>query len=318
MPGTIKVGERVERVMVVSKMVRRDFSGGRFLLFQFNDREGVLKGVWWDPDEEAESLRVNDVVRVQGEITEYQGALQLKVSWLEKLAASEYDPTVFLPATPRDPDGLLEELMEAVASIGNEHLQELLRRIFGGDGFREVFLRAPAAKAWHHSYIGGLAEHVRDMTVMARAASKVYPEVDRDLLLAGVLLHDIGKIEELSVTNHISYSDRGRLVGHIVLGVEMLERHLAQMEEFPAELALRLKHMLLSHHGSLEHGSPVLPMTIEGMLLHYLDNLDAQVRGALMALERVGGEPGWTEYVKLLDRYLYRGEAEESGKGSDE
>jgi len=319
MPDSIKVGERVERVMVVSKMVRRDFSGGKFLLFQFNDRDGVLRGVWWDPTEEAEtSIPANDVVRVQGEITEYQGALQLKVSWLEKLAASEYDPTVFLPATPRDPDGLLEELMEAVASIGNEHLQELLRRIFGGDGFREVFLRAPAAKAWHHSYIGGLAEHVRDMTVMARAASKVYPEVDRDLLLAGVLLHDIGKIEELSVTNHISYSDRGRLVGHIVLGVEMLERHLAQMEAFPAELALRLKHMLLSHHGSLEHGSPVLPMTIEGMLLHYLDNLDAQVRGALMALERVGGEPGWTEYVKLLDRYLYRGEAEESEKGSDE
>ena len=156
------------------------------------------------------------------------------------------------------------------------------------------------------------------MAVMARAAADVYPEVDRDLLLAGVLLHDIGKVEELSVTNHISYSDRGRLVGHIVLGVEMLDRHLDAREGFPEETALRLKHMILSHHGSLDHGSPVLPMTIEGMLLHYLDNLDAQVRGALMALDRGGGEPGWTEYIKLLDRFLYRGDANDRGGGDND
>jgi 3'-5' exoribonuclease len=316
MSDTLKVGERVERVMVVSKKVRRDFSGGRFLLFQFNDRDGVLKGVWWDPTEDAEtSVGVNDVVRVQGEITEYQGALQLKVSWLEKLDSDEYDPSVFLPATPRDPDGLYEEIMRIIESIGSERLQELLRSIFGDESFRETFVRAPAAKAWHHSYIGGLAEHVRDMAVMAETAAGIYPEVDRDLLLAGVLLHDIGKVEELSVSNHISYSDRGRLVGHIVLGVEMLDRRLEAIEGFPEETALRLRHMILSHHGSLEHGSPVLPMTIEGMLLHYLDNLDAQVRGALMALDRGGGEPGWTEYIKLLDRFLYRGGPGSPGGG---
>lgn len=316
MSATLKVGERVERVMVISKKVRRDFSGGRFLLFQFNDRDGVLKGVWWDPTEEADtSIGVNDVVRVQGEITEYQGALQLKVSWLEKLDRDEYDPSVFLPATPRDPDGLYEEIVRIIDSIGSEKVQELLRSIFLDEGFREIFLRAPAAKAWHHSYIGGLAEHVRDMAVLAEAAAGIYPEVDRDLLLAGVLLHDIGKIEELAVTNHITYSDRGRLVGHIVLGVEMLDRRLDGIDGFPEETALRLKHMMLSHHGSLEHGSPVLPMTIEGMLLHYLDNLDAQVRGALMALDRGGGEPRWTEYVKLLDRFLYRGGPESPGGG---
>jgi 3'-5' exoribonuclease len=202
-----------------------------------------------------------------------------------------------------------------IASIGSEPIQELLRSIFGDEAFREGFTRAPAAKAWHHSYIGGLAEHVRDMAVMARSAAEIYPEVDRDLLLAGVLLHDIGKVEELTVTNHISYSDRGRLVGHIVLGIEMLDRRLAEIDGFPEEIALRLKHMILSHHGSLEHGSPVLPMTIEGMLLHYLDNLDAQVRGALMALDRGGGEPGWTEYIKLLDRFLYRGGPGSPGGG---
>jgi 3'-5' exoribonuclease len=136
------------------------------------------------------------------------------------------------------------------------------------------------------------------------------------MLMAGVLLHDIGKMEELSVTNHINYSDRGRLLGHITLGSEMLECAVREMPGFPEELAMRLKHMILSHHGNLEHGSPVVPMTVEAMLLHYLDNLDAQVRGTLTMIDKNGGEGGWTEYVKLLDRFIYTGrKGSEPGSG---
>jgi 3'-5' exoribonuclease len=163
--------------------------------------------------------------------------------------------------------------------------------------------------------VGGLAEHVIDMAKLAESAAAVYPGIDRDILIAGVLLHDMGKMEELSVTNHISYSDRGRLLGHITLGSEMLECAIREIPGFPGELALRLKHMILSHHGNLEHGSPVVPMTVEAMLLHYLDNLDAQVRGAMTTLERNGGEGAWTEYVKLLDRFIYRGHPD---SGSDD
>jgi 3'-5' exoribonuclease len=156
------------------------------------------------------------------------------------------------------------------------------------------------------------------MALLADRAAEVYPSVDRDILMAGVLLHDIGKMEELSVTNHINYSDKGRLLGHITLGSEMLECAIREKPDFPEELAMRLKHMILSHHGNLEHGSPVLPMTVEAMLLHYLDNLDAQVRGVMTAIDKNGGEGNWTEYVKLLDRFVYRGHPAEMPDGGEE
>ena len=311
MTDKMTVGDRVERVMVISKKVRRDFSGGKFLLFQFSDRDGVLKGVWWEPSKEAEtSIGINDVVKVGGEITEYQGGLQLKVAWLEKLEEGEYDPSIFLPTTARDTDEVFQSIMALISSIENVHLKQLLEGIFNGEGFRDDFLRAPAAKGWHHAWVGGLAEHVLDMARLADRAAEVYSDIDRDILMAGVLLHDIGKIEELSVTNHINYSDRGRLLGHITLGSEMLECAIRETPDFPGELALRLKHLILSHHGNLEHGSPVVPMTVEAMLLHYLDNLDAQVRGVLTVIEQNGGEGDWTEYVKLLDRFIYKGRTE--------
>jgi 3'-5' exoribonuclease len=319
MTDKMTVGDRVERVMVVSKKVRRDFSGGKFLLFQFSDSEGVLKGVWWEPSKEAETtIGINDVVKVGGEITEYQGALQLKVAWLEKLEEGDYDPSIFLPASERDAAEVFKSLRALISSIENAWLRQLLESIFDEDGFRDDFLRAPAAKGWHHAWVGGLAEHVIDMTRLADRAAEIYPGIDRDLLMAGVLLHDIGKMKELSVTNHIYYSNRGRLLGHITIGVEMLECAIREIPDFPEELALRLKHMVLSHHGNLEHGSPVVPMTVEAMLLHYLDNLDAQVRGALTTIEKNGGDGEWTEYVKLLDRFIYKGSSgDRTGNGEE-
>ncbi len=309
MSGSMKVGDRVERVMVVAKKVRRDFTGGKFLLFQFTDRDGMLKGVLWEPTDEAETaIKANDVVRVKGEIQDYQGSLQLKVSWIEKLDESDYNPAVFLPVTSRDTDEIYDFLLKTIASVSDEHLRALLQTVFENESFRSNFLAAPAAKGWHHSYVGGLAEHVCDMMKLALAAVEVYTEVNRDLLIAGVLLHDLGKLEELSVTNHIDYSDRGRLIGHISMGVALLDDYLRGMTDFPAELEMSLKHMILSHHGRLEHGSPVVPMTAEALLLHYIDNMDAQVRGTLMVIDKVGDRDGnWTEYVKLLDRFIYHG-----------
>ncbi len=319
MTGKMTVGDRVERVMVVSKKIRRDFSGGKFLLFQFSDRDGILKGVWWEPTEEAEtSIGINDVVKVGGEITEYQGGFQLKVAWMEKLEEGDYDPSIFLPTSERNADEVFQSITDVISSIGNAHLKQLLERVFEGEGFRDDFLRAPAAKGWHHAWVGGLSEHVLDMARLADRAAEVYSSVDRDILMAGVLLHDIGKMDELSVTNHINYSDKGRLLGHITLGSEMLECSIREMPDFPEELALRLKHMILSHHGNLEHGSPVVPMTVEAMLLHYLDNLDAQIRGVLTVIEKNGGEGDWTEYVKLLDRFIFKGHLEDGSNSGEE
>ena len=316
-----KAADRVERVMVVARKDWRDSVNGRFLLFQFSDKEGPLKGVLWQPTEEIDrDIKVNDVVRIKGELKQYQGAFELHVGSIVKLGEKEYDPAQFVPVASEGTGDLFREIMDAVSSIRNEHLRALLDRIFTDEEFKAGFLKAPAARVWHHSYIGGLAHHVRDMAAIATRAAEVYPEIDRDLLLCGVLVHDLGKVRELEVTNRIDYSDSGRLIGHIVLGVELLDARMREIEGFPAELSLKLKHMVLSHHGSLEHGSPVVPMTIEAILLHYIDNLDAQTRGTLQVLDKETARPGkWTEYVKLLDRFVYRGDdarAEEDPKGT--
>jgi len=315
MQGVLKVGDKVERTMVVAKKVRRDFTGGKFLLFQFSDMEGILKGVLWEPTDDIErGVMVNDVVRVTGEIQEYQGSLQLRISGIDKVSEGEYDPSLFLPASNRPVDELYDELLKLIAGVNDENLRGLLQAIFEDEGFRKSLVRAPAAKGWHHSYIGGLVEHTYDMVQLALKAAEIYAYVDRDLLLAGVLLHDIGKIEELSVTNHIDYSDSGRLLGHITLGIEFLDEYLRCIEGFPRELGVKLKHMIVSHHGLLENGSPIVPMTVEALLLHYIDNLDAQVRGVNQVLEKNTGRNGsWTEYVRLLDRYIYKGN-EETGE----
>lgn len=312
--------ERVERVMVVARKDWRDSVNGRFLLFQFSDKDGPLKGVLWQPTEEIDrEIKVNDVVRIKGEMKAYQGAFEMHVASIVKLNEKEYDVTQFVPTSNEETSEMRSEILTIVSSVTNEHLRKLLESIFGDEELSGAFFRSPAARVWHHSYIGGLAQHVRDMAVIAARVADVYPEVDRDLLVTGVLVHDLGKVRELEVTNRIDYSDYGRLLGHIVLGVEMLEGRVREIEGFPAELSLKLKHMILSHHGSLEHGSPVVPMTIEAILLHYIDNLDAQARGTLQVLEKETARFGkWTEYVKLLDRFIYRGEEhreDESGKG---
>ena len=315
-----KAAERVERVMVVARKDWRDSVNGKFLLFQFSDKEGPLKGVLWQPTEEIDrEIQINDVVRIKGEMKSYQGAYELHVANIVKLNEREYDVTQFVPTSTEKTDDVLGEILGIISSIGNEHLRKLLEGLFAEEEFKRSFLRAPAARVWHHSYIGGLAQHVRDMALFAMRAAEVYRDVDRDLLLSGVLVHDLGKVQELEVTNRIDYSDSGRLLGHIVLGVEFLGERMRAIPGFPAELALKLRHMVLSHHGSLEHGSPVVPMTIEAILLHYIDNLDAQARGTLQVLDKDTGHYGrWTEYVKLLDRFIYRGDEsreEESAKG---
>ncbi len=308
----LNVGDRVEKVMVVAKIVRRDFKGGRFLLFQFVDRDRRLKGILWDPSDKLETeLKVDDVARVSGVIQEYEGALQIKISGIEKLDEDEFDSSLFLPVTTRDPEEMYGEILKMISSIANEDIRKLLQTIFEDDIFKNRFIKAPAAMGWHHSYLGGLVEHVYDMSRIALRTGEVYSEVDRDVLLAGVFLHDIGKLQELSVTNTIKYSDRGRLLGHISMGIDFINEYLRGMEDFPEDITVKLKHMILSHHGSMENGSPVVPMTLEAMLLHYIDNMDAQVRGVIQTMDQEqGGEGNWTRYVRLLNRFIYRGDYE--------
>jgi len=307
-----KAGERVERIMVVARKSWRESVNGRFLLFQFSDKEGQLKGVLWQvPEWVDREINVNDVVRVQGELKSYQGNIELHIDRIEKLDSGDYDQSLFLPVSSRPLEVMYSEILTVISEMNDPFVKKLLEAIFLNEGFKRSFLVAPAAKSWHHSYMGGLLEHTYDMMRLAMRVAEVYHEADRDLLLAGVLLHDIGKIQELSVTNNIEYSDAGRLMGHITIGVEFVDEYIRGIDDFPDELAVRIKHMILSHHGTLENGSPVLPMTVEAMILHYIDNLDAQVRGTLQVLSKESDRRSrWTDYVRLLDRYIYRGKSE--------
>jgi len=248
---------------------------------------------------------------VQGELKSYQGNIELHIDRIEKLDSGDYDQSLFLPVSSRPLEVMYSEILTVISEMNDPFVKKLLEAIFLNEGFKRSFLVAPAAKSWHHSYMGGLLEHTYDMMRLAMRVAEVYHEADRDLLLAGVLLHDIGKIQELSVTNNIEYSDAGRLMGHITIGVEFVDEYIRGIDDFPDELAVRIKHMILSHHGTLENGSPVLPMTVEAMILHYIDNLDAQVRGTLQVLSKESDRRSrWTDYVRLLDRYIYRGKSE--------
>jgi 3'-5' exoribonuclease len=310
----LQVGEAVDNVFVLKKMVERDSGGNPFLLFQFGNSTGTLNGVMWGGVERVvRQVRVGDVIRVRGEIQEYQGGLQVRVHRLDPVDEKDLDPSRFLPRSVRDAEKILETLSERARSIQDIDLRRVVAAFFEDDAFLDRFASAPAGRAWHHSYLGGLAEHVHDMLRLADTVMEIYPEIDRDLLVAGVLLHDIGKLDELRSDRSIEYTDEGRLLGHVVIGLRMLDEQIARIDGFSPETALRLRHLVASHQGGGEQGSPKVPMTLEALALHFVDDLDAQMTGARQVIggrNRTSGR--WTEYVRLLDRAFYLGRREKT------
>lgn len=298
----------------------RDRTRGEFLTLTLADRSGeILARVWEDAPEVAQTFEPGQVVKVMGEVEEYLDRWQVIVEKIRPAQEDEYDPADFLPATERQVDQMLEEVRAAVEEIGNPHLRQLLAAFLDDPDFVARFSRAPAARRVHHAYLGGLLEHTLEVVGLCRSLLAIYPQVHRDLLLAGALLHDIGKTQEFRYQTHIEYSDEGRLLGHVVMSLQMVDRALAGIPDFPAELALRLRHMIVSHHGRYEWGSPRRPKTLEAAALHYVENLSAQVNRfqTLIAARRDPSRP-WTEYDALLRRYLYAGLEEGGGLTREE
>jgi 3'-5' exoribonuclease len=231
-------------------------------------------------------------------------------------ASGEIDPLQFLPKTPLDVRTLFNRLAQIHRDIDNPYLRRLIKGFLGDEGFRRRFLLAPAARNHHHPYLGGLLEHVVSLSEACCRVADAYPALDRDMLIAGAFFHDIGKVEELTVTPRIEYSDRGRLVGHIVTGVLWIEEHARKIPGFPRATLDHLVHLVLSHHGTLEWGSPVRPLTKEAIALHALDNLDAQ----LWAFDRAVSEAKdngthWTEYQRMFGRQMFKGAEEPAPHG---
>ncbi len=296
--------------LVVRKETGISKSGKAYLNLKLMDSTGEIEArVWDDAEELAKGFNKNDVVSIKGFAVAYQGGVQLNVTGVKQLPEGSYSLRDFLPSSERDQAFLEAELDSILASMKDRHLKALLDSIFTDREIRGRFLIAPAAKAMHHSYLGGLAEHVFSICGLAdKVAGHYGAAVSRDLLISGAMLHDIGKIYELTYERSFDYSDEGRLLGHITMGVELIDRKLSSLPEFPRELAILVKHMVLSHHGQLEFGSPKRPKTIESIILSYLDDLDAKVNTVRALLNGKSSDgSNWTSYQRLFERYIYTG-----------
>lgn len=297
--------------LVRAKEIRRRRNGGPFLSLTLGDRTGELPAVMWEGFEEAAAaIHDGDIVKVQATVGDYQGERQLQLHRLRP--ATPEDAVVvedFLPRSPRDPAEALNALTAATRSLADPYLKALLEDLWADEAFVRAFTEAPAAKGLHHAYLGGLVEHTASVVALCEMVATHYGGVDRDLLVASAILHDVGKLHELRWGGTFEYTDAGRLLGHIVQGILFLEGRLQKFPDFPPARRDHLFHNILSHHGELEWGSPKRPKTLEGMILHHVENLDGKVNQfqAFARNHRDPERPAWTSFIRTLDRYLYLG-----------
>jgi 3'-5' exoribonuclease len=294
--------------LVSSKDVRQKKSGEPYLSLTLADRTGEMDAKMWDNAADAiATFERDDFVRVKGLLQIFQNRPQFAIHKIQPVPESEVDVADYFPASKRDRDEMFQELQGWIASISNPHLKALLEAVFADPEIAAAYRTAPAAKAVHHAWIGGLIEHVLSLCHLAKFTASHYADIDLDLLLTGVILHDIGKVTELNYARGISYSDQGQLIGHITIGVRMVEDKLRLVPGFPEKLRDLVLHMILSHHGELEFGSPKVPMFAEALLLHHLDNLDSKMEHARAQVERDRlVEGAWTGYSAALDRVLLK------------
>ena len=296
--------------LVHSKEIRQKKSGEFYLSLLLGDRTGELDAKMWDNVAEVmDTFDRDDFVKVKGLLQIFHNRPQLTIHKLRLMDESEVDFADYFPASARDPQEMWAELTGIVAAVGNPHLKALLETMLADEDVARRYRRAPAAKQIHHAYLGGLLEHVLSLCALARMAAAHYPVVDYDLLIAGVVLHDIGKIYELSYDRGFGYSDEGQLIGHIPLALRMIGEKLRLLPGFPPALRMLLEHMVLSHHGKLEFGSPKLPLFPEALLLHYLDDLDSKMECMRSLVERDRQVEGcFTGYSPSLERAVLKKE----------
>ncbi|MBD3168063.1 MAG: HD domain-containing protein [candidate division Zixibacteria bacterium] len=305
----IQAGDAINSQFAIISVTLKSYSKGFKLDFEFGDNSGTIDGVLWDcaPDEH-KKYSPGEIVTVQGVVNVYQNELQLNVSSVESVEG-DYDIKEFLKSSHFNVDKMWEKLQDKIASISNEYLVLLLNSFFSDEAFVEKFILAPGGKKWHHGFLGGLLQHTLYMTQIADFVSGIYPKCDRDLLLTGAILHDIGKVYELDVGGAINYSTRGRLEGHISIGYHEVSAAVSKIEDFPEGLAAEVKHLILSHQGELANGSPVVPMTLEAVILHQVDMLDSQVEAYSNIIDKQAPDGAeWSEYIRLKERFFYFGE----------
>ncbi|KPA13087.1 HDIG domain protein [Candidatus Magnetomorum sp. HK-1] len=303
-------GNAVQDIFIVTeKTISNKKDGQPFLQIRLTDRTGSIRGVLWDNVETFSSgFKQGDYVKIQGRVTAYRSELQLTIISVQKILIENVEPSDFLPMTQRDPVQMFSSLQEQSKTIVNKDLKKILQTFWSDDKFVQKFCIAPAAKKMHHAYLGGLLEHTLSVSrLVDRLIQCHYRGIDRDLLLTGAILHDIGKIHEFEYATMIDYSDEGRLLSHIIIGMRMLDEKIALITDFPAKTAQLLRHMIASHHGKRLFGSPEPPKTLEAMILHYLDDLDSKIMGVRDFMEKSDVSEDWTPYNYPMERQFYKG-----------
>lgn len=300
--------------LVADKQLRANRNGNLYVQLRLSDRSGSITGMLWNAtDAIYNSFENGCYLRVQGTTQLYNGALQMIVTRVERVDPQTVDESEFLAVQSAEIDKLTARLAEMLRGMRNVPLRNLAEAFLIDEAFMAKFTAAPAGVKNHHAHRGGLLQHVISLMELCAVVAPKYPDIDADLLLIGAFLHDAGKIDELSYERDLGYTDEGQLIGHLVMAVGMLDEKVREAEKlsgeaFPRELALRIKHMIVSHHGEYEFGSPKLPMTLEAIALHYLDNLDAKLYSVgQMLREDMNSDSPWTSYNQAMGRKFYKG-----------
>jgi 3'-5' exoribonuclease len=296
--------------LVQSKDIKKARTGSSYLEVRLQDSSGSILGRMWDADGEEFDFDVNDIVAVKAQVEEFQGTTQLRVRAIAQYR-DQADLRDYLPRGKTDSEAAYAGLLVRLRRIPEGPTRQLLLAVMEDEEVAHQFKLAPAAVLYHHAYIGGLLDHVSSLVELADRVADHYPELNRDLVIAGVVLHDLGKIEELNYQGAFRYTTKGQLVGHIAIALEIVRDKIGTLKSFPAELQLRIEHMILAHHGKLEFGSPKEPMFPEALVVHYLDDLDSKLESMRAQYEADRGRPGdWTARNRALGRELYKAPVE--------
>jgi len=293
--------------LVHEKEIRNTREGKSYLRLELGDRSGTIEARMWDQfDAAVKDINRDDFVKVQARVEIYRNRPQLSLQQLRLAKPEEIDLADFLLHTKEDVGKLYAQLLEYANAIANPWLKKLVAGIVSNPEIAAKYKRAPAAKVMHHAYLGGLLEHVISLCGLAKQIAAHYPELDVDLLLTAAILHDVGKLDELCYERAIGYTVEGQLLGHIMMEFETVSKAMDGIEGFPANLKTVVQHLLISHHGQYEFGSPKLPMIREALAFHYLDDLDSKLAAARAALAVDSGEPEWSAYSGALGRKFLR------------
>jgi len=315
----LKPGRPVQTTFLVQTKERKIARNGKaYLDLELKDSTGVIRAKLWDCDKVPQDFEVDDVVSVEGQVEDFQGTPQLRLATIAR-CADGVDLLDYLPRTAADPAQMYAALLARIRAMADGPLKQLLLAVLEDSVIAEKFQRAPAAMTYHHAYLGGLLEHVSSLVQLGDQVCDHYPALRRDLLLAGLVLHDLGKIEELTFSRGFRYTTRGKLLGHMAMALEIVGEKMRTIPQFPSAVKDQLEHIIISHHGQLEFGSPKEPMFPEALAVHFLDNLDSKLASMRATYEAAKHHPGdWTGRNPALRKELLKFNLESEGSDGDE